>query len=585
MKRTHTTKLGLLSLLLLGGVSLAVAPKDTLVIQQPSDYPTLDPGGVYDTASGQFVENMYETLWSYKGNSLTQMEPTLATKIPAYTNGGKTLVVDLRKNVKFHSGNTLSCADAEYTFRRNLVTNAGESGNWFLSDALLSTSSNANDDKTITWARIAKSVACNNKGQLVFTLPKPDPAFMAKLAFTGQAIVDKNWAIQQGEWDGTEATWKTWVGKDLQPSNISKKPSGTGPYMLVSRDANATLLQAFPGYWGGKVAIQKVMVQKVPELAARQQALLRGDADVVEAGSRANVQEQLRGKPGITVLDGLPTVSATAIFMNENIKNNELLGSGKLDGKGIPATFFNDVNVRRAFAYSFNYDQYIKDVLQGKGLQRSMLLPESFPGYDSKVKKYKYDPAQAKKYFEMAYKGEVWKKGFVINANYRAGSVTSQTAMEILKSNVEALNPKFKLNIRQKQWSDILKDSKEGKEPMVILSWAPDYADADNFMYTFYSSQGYYYPRNNWKDADVDKWLEAARNTVNPATRAQLYSKVAQRAYDQSPYIVVPMGSSMVAFRDNILGATNKTYSSMVSFGPGTLIYGTGTLWKDLSKK
>ncbi|GGJ85443.1 ABC transporter substrate-binding protein [Deinococcus aquiradiocola] len=572
-------KLGFITtLLLIGGVASAATPKDTLVIQESADIPTLDPGVTYDTASGQFTENIYETLWTYKGSSLRAFDPLLASAIPTYTNSGKTLVVSLRKGVKFHSGNAFTCADAEYSFRRNLVTNSAESGNWFLSESLLGTSSNAKDDPSVTFAKITAAVKCNAQGQLVFTLPQADPAFLAKLAFTGQSIVDMKWAVQQGEWNGTEATWKDWVGKDLTGGALDKKPSGTGAYQLVNRDANSILLKAFPSYWGAKPSIKNIIWQKVPEQATRYQAFLRGDADLIETGARANVQEQLVGKPGVAFIDNLPNTVATAFFMNENIKDSALLGSGKLDGKGVPANFFSDVNVRRAFSYSFDYAGYIKDVQQGKGKQRTMLLPDTFPGYVKSVKTYSYNPAQATAYFKRAFGGNVWKNGFSLNVNYRAGAVAAQTAMEILKKNVEALNPKFKININAKQWSQMLTDSKNGKEAMVILGWAPDYADPDNFMYTFYSSNGYYYPRSNWKDASVDKWLDQARTTVDPIARTKLYAQVAQRAYDQAPYMLVPAGIAFTILRDNIKGVSAATYNPMRSDAT------TGVLWKTLSK-
>ncbi len=119
-------------------------------------------------------------------------------------------------------------------------------------------------------------------------------------------------------------------------------------------------------------------------------------------------------------IDNLPNTVATAFFMNENIKDSALIGSGKLDGKGVPANFFSDVNVRRAFSYSFDYAGYIKDVQQGKGKQRTMLLPDTFPGYVKSVKTYSYNPAQATAYFKRAFGGNVWKNGFSLNVNYRA---------------------------------------------------------------------------------------------------------------------------------------------------------------------
>ncbi|WP_309570392.1 ABC transporter substrate-binding protein [Deinococcus sp.] len=571
-------KLAILSTLLIASAALAVAPNDTLVVQEAADIPTLDPGVTYDTASGSITENLYETLVTYKGASIRDLEPLLATKW-TITNGGKTYTFDLRKGVKFHSGNAMTCADAEYSFQRNLVVNSGDSGNWFISEALLGTGSNAADDKTITWDRIDKAVQCNDAGQLVFTLPKVDPAILAKLAYTGQSVIDSKYAIGLGEWSGKEADWKDWIGKDLTNSKLSQAPSGTGAYKFVRKDANALLATAFDGYWGKKPAIKNVIIQKVGELAARQQAFLRGDADLIEGGGRAVDEEQIKGKPGVVWQDGFPSTSAFGIFMNESVKNNALLGSGKLDGKGVPANFFSDVNVRRAFSYTFNYQQYITDVQKGKGKQRTMLLPDTFPGYDAKVNTYGFDAKKAETYFKRAFGGQVWKNGFTLTANYRAGSVPSQTAMEIMKKNVEALNPKFKLNVQSKPWSEMLKDSRDGKESMILIGWAPDYADADNFMYTFYSSNGYYFPRSNWKDSQVDKWLDQARATVNTAERNRLYSLVAKRAYEQAPYVLVPASIGYGFLRDNLVGAEQQNFNPMISFSY------TGTFWKELAKK
>ncbi len=570
-------KIAILSTLLLAASAFAASPKDTLVYQSSSDIPTLDPGVTYDTASGAIVENIYETLLTYKGASLTQLEPLLATAWKI-SNGGKTYTFDLRKNVKFHTGNAFTCDDAKYSFERNLVTNSAESGNWFISGSLLGSESNANDDKTITWARIDKAVQCNNKGQLVFNLPAVDPAFLAKLAYTGQSVIDKKHAVEIGEWKGGESDWKDWVGKDLTNSKLSQSPSGTGAYKFVRKDSNALLAAAFDSYWGKKPAIKNVIVQKVQETAARQQAFLKGDADIIDGAGRSVDQEQLKGKPGVAWIDDLPNTAATAMFLNENIKASSLLGSGKLDGKGIPANFFKDVNLRRAFSYSFNYAQYIKDVQEGKGMQRTMLLPDTFPGYDAKGKKYSYDAEKAKTYFKNAWGGKVWQNGFVLNTNYRAGSNTAQVAMEMMKKNIESLNPKFKMNLQPKPWSEMLAASKKGEEAMILVGWAPDYADPDNFMYTFYSSKGFYNPRLSWNDAQADKLLEEARNTIDTAKRNKLYSLVAARAYEQAPYVLIPAGVNYLFSRDNLVGISKANYNPMISFA-------SGTYWKEISKK
>ncbi|MDL2344824.1 ABC transporter substrate-binding protein [Deinococcus sp. MIMF12] len=550
--------------------------RDVLVVQESADIPTLDPGTTYDTGSGQVVENLYETLVTYQGSSLTELEPLLATEWNV-ADGGTEYRFTLRDGVQFHTGNEFTCADAEYTFRRNLVTNTSDSGNWFFSESLLGTGSNANDDDSITWDKISAAVRCDGE-TLVFTLPKADPAFLSKLAYTGQAIVDSEHAKDIGEWDGTEATWRDAVGKDLTGSPLAQDPSGTGAYKFVSKDATAFRAEAFENYWGEKPSIQNVLIQIVPEQAARLQAFLRGDADMVETGGRAIIEEQLRGKPGVAVLDNLPDTSAFGIFMNQDIKGEGRLGSGQLDGEGIPANFFSDVNVRKGFVSAFDVDTYIQEVQNGVGEARNFLLPETFPGYNADVEPAAFDLDAAREAFEQAWGGQVWENGFVVNATYRAGSVSAQTGMELLKKNIESINPKFRVNLEAKQWSEILEAGDKGEEILIITGWAPDYADPDNFVHTFYSSEGYYNPRANFKDDQIDAWVNEARTTTDAERRNELYTQIAERARDQAYFILMPSSPGILAYRDNIQGISEENYNPMLSFARA------GTYWKNLSK-
>ncbi|WP_221088037.1 ABC transporter substrate-binding protein [Deinococcus aquaedulcis] len=556
------------------GATATTGQQETLVVQQASDVPTLDPGATYDTGSGQVVENLYETLLTYKGNSLDELEPLLATAWEE-GEGGREYRFTLREGVKFHSGNTMTCADAEYSFRRNLVTNHADSGNWFIAESLLGTNANANDDKSITWQRIADAVKCDGE-TLVFTLPKTDPAFLSKLAYVGQSIVDSKYAAELGEWDGTEATWQKAVGTDLTNSPLAQKPSGTGAYKLLEKSATSVTATAFEDYWGEKPQIKNVVLQQVAELAPRVQAFLKGDADLIETGGRAIIKAQLEGKDGVVVVDDLPDTTASALSMNQNIKG-KALGSGKLDGQGIPANFFSDVDVRRGFVAAFDLPTYIEQVQLGKGEARNFLLPETFPGYDSSVEAAKFDPEIAKAAFQRAWGGQVWENGFAVNISYRAGSETAKTAMELLKKNIEALNPKFKVTIVAKEWSELIKAGNAGTEPMITTAWAPDYADPDNFVHTFYSSEGYYNPRIGARDEQIDTWINEARATTDAARRDELYAQVARRAQELALYIVLPSNPAFVVHRNTLQGVSAETFNPMTSFV-------TGTLWRKLSK-
>ncbi|MFC6590847.1 ABC transporter substrate-binding protein [Deinococcus lacus] len=544
---------------------------DTLVIQEASDIPTMDPGTSYDSASSSLLENVYETLVTYKGSSISELQGQLATEWQA-SDDGLTYRFTLRPDVKFHSGNPFTCADAEYTFQRNLVTNTGDSGNWFISESLLGTPANANDDSSVTWAKIDGAVQCDGE-TLVFTLPKADPAFVSKLAYLGQAIVDSKHAQAVGEWDGTEKTWKENVGKDLTGSPLAQKPSGTGPYQMVSKDATGYIFKAFDGYWGGAPAIKNVVRQIVPEQASRLQALQAGDADIVETGGREIIENQLSGQPGITVLDNLPNVAVTAITLNQKIAEGN--PAGQLNEQSIPSDFFADADVRRAFVNAFDYQTFIDQVQMGKGELLNVALPKSFMGYDPALEPQATNVEAATEAFKKAFGGKLWDTGFTVEMNYREGSIPMQTALEMFKTNIESINPKFHVNLVGKQWSEILDAGRSGKLAMMEAGWSPDYADPDNFITTFYASNGFYKPRSNINDPELDKMISEARSVTDEAKRKELYAQIARRAQDQAYYILLPSAVQVRAVNSKLQGFTAENFNPL---------YGGDVLWKSMTK-
>ena len=72
------------------------------------------------------------------------------------------------------------------------------------------------------------------------------------------------------------------------------------------------------------------------------------------------------------------------------------MGSGKLDGDGIPSTFFSDPAVRRAFSYCFDYDTYLNDVLLGEGKRAHVLMLPGMSGFDETAPVYEYDIEKCK---------------------------------------------------------------------------------------------------------------------------------------------------------------------------------------------
>ncbi len=561
------------------GLALAQAPADTYVWQAFGEVVSLDPARAYDTASGEILENVYETLFTYDGANIDKFVPALATSYEV-SEDGKTYTFTLREGVQFHSGNTFSCRDVEYSFERGMVTAHPEGAvSYLIGDQFLGTQIDGSDPEAykaeVSFEMIDNAVECVDDYTVQLNLTKAEPALLAILAYTAFGIVDSQWAIENGMWDGTEATWEDWIGRDLTQEYMNDKVSGTGAYTVISQDSETTVAKRFDGYWGGAPALENVVYRYVDEQAANILALQQGDADRIVLGDQAGLV-QLRGAPGVTVYeneDWNPT-SVTTVFFNYDIdtSNNEDVGSGQLDGNGIPSDFFNDLHVRLGFASLFDQQGFIEQVYEGKGRALTVGMPPSFLGYDDSVPIRSLDLEAAEAHFRAAYDGQLWDTGFEFTALYNAGNTTRQTALEIIKENVEFLNPKFKMNVRALAWPDFLARTGEQKVPMFALGWGADYADPKNFIDTFYSNSGFYSARTSINFPDIQALIDDANRATDPAERAFYYSEIARKHYELAPLIALPTPAAYIAARSNLQGIY---YNPMLS---GEF------LWKNLSK-
>src|SRR4030042_3259864 len=104
----------------------------------------------------------------------------------------------------------------------------------------------------------------------------------------------------------------------------------------------------------------------------------------------------------ILVLSVLPVIPAFGCGGggNETPLPSEYIGSGELDGDGIPYNFFNDSNVRKGCCYAFNYPTYITSALSGQGAQRGSPVIDGLYGYNPAASKYTYNITLARQMFQ-----------------------------------------------------------------------------------------------------------------------------------------------------------------------------------------
>jgi peptide/nickel transport system substrate-binding protein len=288
-------------------------PND-FIFETIGDIDSLDPAWIYDTASGMQVGLIYEQLLYYDGNSTETFEPLLATSW-AFNESALTLRFTIREDVQFHNGNNLTPEDVEYTFERAMCQDRPGGPIWMFYQALLGAAVWSYEDTTFAAIDAAVEVDGND---VVFTLAGAywELAFLQVLSGQWSCIVDKEWCIAQGDWDGTEGG----VAAVLHPENpgdtaLFDLTNGTGPWELNAWDQGVqVILDENTSYWGGAVPFENVITKVVDEWTSRKLSLLAGDADLVYVP--ATRFDEMEEEVGLNVYQDLPSLSLDAFFFN-----------------------------------------------------------------------------------------------------------------------------------------------------------------------------------------------------------------------------------------------------------------------------
>jgi ABC-type transport system substrate-binding protein len=229
---------------------------------------------------------------------------------------------------------------------------------------------------------------------------------------------------------------------------------------------------------------------------------------------------------------------------------SQYIGSGQLDGNGIPPEFFSDIHVRKAFSYAFDWDTYIKDVLQGEGVQSFQLPLAGMPGYDANAPHYTFDLKKAEEEFKASTLKSpdgksLWDTGFRIQMLYNQGNTTRQTVAEILAANLAKINDKFQVEILGLPWPAYLAGQRGGTIPIMTAGWQEDIHDPHNW-YQPYTTGSYGNRQNMPADmkAAFKALLDKGVGETDPAKRDAIYKEMNQMYYDQVPGNILTSGIS-----------------------------------------
>lgn len=459
-----------------------------------ADTRTLDPHRQYEITPPQIMRAVYETLVTLpdKGATIDRVEPLLAE---SYTISDDALVYTfkLRSDVKFASGNPMTAEDVVFSFKR--MGALQDNPAWLYSDHVA-------------------SIEATDASTVKITLKEPNAAFLSMLVSPNFAVVDSKVVREQGGTDADDA-------KDADKATdwLDNNSAGTGPYILKEwKRGEQVVIERNPNYWRGAPPFDRIIFREIPDDAARQQALERGDIDIA-VGLDVDAIKRLESNADLRVIVG-NTLDMTYLALTMNPELSQALA---------------DKRVRQAIMYAIDYEGILDGLLSGTALHIPTIIPLGLLGTDPALAP-KRDVDKAKALLKEAG----YENGFELNMVYPGERKMSNVILAdtlVAKLQEDLAEVGIKLNVEPRDATTWRADYRAGKLVSTIADWTPDFLDPHGWAPAFAVEGASAAKRVYYVNKEAEQLaLDAARIT-DPAKRAEMYRKVQELMLDDAAFI------------------------------------------------
>lgn len=398
MKKTVKLGLFLVVFILIAGFLFAAGSKEEkpLNFALTGNPDTLDPHKTSGTLTFQTIKSLYDTLAEPDENGV--IIPALAESWDVSADS-LTWIFHLRKNVKFHNGDSFNSEDVKATFERVL---AEETGSPHKKEMSIIASIDTPDNLTV-----------------VFNLSGPHSPFLASIASGWGAILPKSLIDNDHDFDSM--------------------PVGTGPYKLEEwvRDSKVVFVKN-DNYWmPGLPKLDKIVLHIIPESSIQVQSLVTGQIDIVF----------------IIDSDDIPMLEERSdVKLEKNLAS--LILVMPMNTSVAP---LNNIKVRQAINYAVD-KQKILDIAYGGGEPIGTFMDRGNAYYEDFADLYPYNPEKAKQLLKEAGVGDDVELILYLPQNYnphvKAGEMYQEMLIKV------GLNVKIQL-IDWSTWiSDVYRASK-----------------------------------------------------------------------------------------------------------------------------
>lgn len=468
-------------------VSLAAgAQANTLKMAYDADPVSLDPHEQLSGGTLQQSHMNFDPLVRWTQD--LQFEPRLAESWERLDE--LTMRFNLRRGVKFHSGNPLTSEDVCWTVARL---------------------KSSPDFKAL----FDPFASCETRGDYAVELKtkKPFPLVLHQATY----IFPMDRKFYSGKDD---------KGRDKDAivkhgdSFASKNVSGTGPYVVSSRQQGVRLvMDRFADYWDSDSPgnVNKIIYTPIANDATRVAALLSGDVDYIAPVPPNDLQRIKRDrKVDLVTLPGTRVITF------------------QLNQERLPP--LADARVRQAIVHAVNNRAIVQKIMKGFGAVAAQQSPPGYLGHNPDLKP-RYDLEKAKQLMAEAGYADGFTASMMAPNNRYVNDAKIAEAVAGMLGKIG-----IKVNLKTMPKAQYWPKFDERAADIMMIGWHSDTEDSGNFSEFLLmcpdAETGYgQYNSGNYCNTVFDRLVLDVQSETNDAVRAIRLQKIEEIAYREAAFV------------------------------------------------
>lgn len=452
----------------------------------------LDPRLATDLASAHIAKMVYNGLFKIDDDGNLAPDLTANWEIP----DEKTIIVHLKKGIRFHDGKELDSEDVRYTFQSIVHPDL-------------------KSPKAAAYEKLDR-METPSAHMIIFRLKEAYAPFLFSLI---QEIVQKE---------------KNPITSGFPIQN----PVGTGPFQFVRYLRNEEVqLTANPGYFDGPPKIRNLTFRIIPDETTRILELENGGIDFIQNAFSPDLLPRLR--------------------KNQNLKIVQRPGTNySYIGFNLDDPILNNREVREAMACGIDRPSIINAILRGLARSAGSALPSTHWAYEPEIAQYSYNPKKAMELLDQAGFPDPDGSGplprftleYKTSQNELRGLIAEAIAQQLSEVGIE-------VKIKSYEWGAFYGDIKNGNFQMFSLTWV-GIQDPDFLREAFHSRN---IPprganRGRFRNTEIDRLTELGAKTMDKEERKKIYSQIQKTIAHYLPYISLWHAENVAIMKKNLKG-------------------------------